>query len=183
MTTPLEDFKNYVISEYANDDVVKNYKVAHFKYFHTNKSKEVKLTKKMIKDGVTEKPSNVNVDIVRISIKFIDDNLEALLSKSISFENNELSTACKNSLKNITADELQTKYIKALPMIIQTIQDDYTSIIHEYNTKLQQLSSFEHSQQRSQENSSTEHSSKKHSKKKDKEVILEEPVKKEVFDM
>lgn len=135
----LQDFKDYIIEEYSNDI---EYAACQFKFFHNNKVKEVKLTKKMIKEGITDKPDDIAIDTIRVSIKFVDSELNGLLTKSISFENNELSTTCKNKLVNISSNELENKFVAALPEIIQLISEEYNEIINEHNEKLASLMSY-----------------------------------------
>lgn len=139
-SSALAKLKEYIISEYI-PQVASSYSAAQFRYFHHFKTTQPRLTKKMIKEGITE-VDPITKDSIRISIKLVDRDMNGLLTKSLVFEDNELTNACKNKLQTIDGDELDLLFYEALPEILQTIKNDYIDIISEHTDKLSSLTDY-----------------------------------------
>lgn len=128
-TPELTSFKQYIIDEYR--DSYPTFAAAAFKFFHHSKVKKGK---------AGERP--VVIDIIRVSLKLCDKDMNGLLTKSISFENNILTRACSNKLVNISPDELEIRFADALPSIIGVIVDEYNDVILEMKDKTVEIHAY-----------------------------------------
>ena len=125
----LTAFKEYIIEEYQ--DQYPTFAAAAFKYFHHAKVKVDKVSKRPITN-----------DTIRVSLKLCDKDMNGLLTKSISFENNLLTKAGVNALVNTSPDELENKFAEALPSILNIICEEYNDVILEMKDKISQLHSY-----------------------------------------
>ena len=125
----LSAFKEYIISEYKKQ--CPTFAAAAFKFFHHAKVKVDKVSKRPITN-----------DTIRVSLKLCDKDMNGLLTKSISFENNALTKAGVNALINTSPDELENKFAEALPAILNIINEEYNDVILEMKDKISQLHSY-----------------------------------------
>lgn len=121
-------FADYLVSNWIVDTCVGIEK----KYSHSMK---VSVDKK------TER-EKVDHNIV-IGLKFYNKDNVLLKSESIKFVNNELCTASKKKMVNISPDELTNRFMNAKREIVGWIMNDYRIKIGEIEMKVHNLSEYE----------------------------------------
>lgn len=99
----MQDFKEYLIKEYN----VKGSKAIKLSFIHNQ----------IVKKDIKSKIPRIN-DIITVKLKFVDENLNTILSPSIVFENNIIPKSKEKSLINISPKELNNKFNKAKPDIV-----------------------------------------------------------------
>ena len=125
----MEAFKSYLIEEFK--DKAKGYVAVEFKFNH---SVNVKL----------DKPSSklLNIDIIKVNIKFVDKEMHQLHSAIVTFENNSLTKANAKKLINISPKELENKFMLARKDICKLVLNDLIDKSNELNTKIDLLKSY-----------------------------------------
>ena len=125
----MESFKSYLIEEFK--DKAKGYVAVEFKFNH---SVNVKL----------DKPSSklINIDIIKVNIKFVDKEMHQLHSAIVTFENNSLTKANAKKLINISPKELENKFMLARKDICKLVLNDLIDKSNELNTKIDLLKSY-----------------------------------------
>lgn len=109
----MENFKHYIIEEYKHK-LQNGYAAVNFKFTHTSNTRMDKKSGKTL----------IN-NIIKVNIKFIDNECNTLLTDTLTFENNVLSKACANKLQHISPKELNTRFGCAQTDIINTITNEY----------------------------------------------------------
>ena len=130
----MNGFKEYLIQEYIND--VKGYKAVEFKFSYSLKSKPVK--------GVNRTfDRTIDINVIHIRIRFVDESLKTLLIDNITFENNTLTKSTINKLKNISGKELVIKFNIAKAEIVRSIIDEHQQKIKELNNQISNLQTYQ----------------------------------------
>ena len=104
----MEDFKNYLISEFKEQ--AKGYAAVEFKFSHFTTLKSDKETKKLL-----------HFDIIKVNMKFADKAMNILHAASIQFENNIIPKAKAKAFINISPKELEVKFGLAKKEICEDI--------------------------------------------------------------
>lgn len=125
----MEQFKEYLIDEYK--DRAKGYVAVEFKFTHS-------ITLK--KDKETDKP--LKFDIIKVSIRFVDKNMNVLYTTNISFENNVIPKNKQKLFINISPKELNNKFNFAKKEIIRTIMTEYVLKRDDLNDKINNLQMY-----------------------------------------
>lgn len=125
----MESFKEYVISEFKPS--APGYVAAEFKFTYSNK---VKVDKKSM---VT-----IVVNTIRVGVKLFDKDMNVLISKGISFENNVLTKMSKKALVNIAPAELENKFNAALGEISNVIMNEYQEKLDDVQTHIDCLNHY-----------------------------------------
>lgn len=129
MTSNVDSFKDYVIDEYK--PLAKGYVGAEFKF---NYSSKVKIDKR----------SNVPlvINVVKVAVKLFDKDMNVLVAKAITFENNVLNKTSKKALINIAPGELENKFNLALGEISKIIMNEYVEKLDSVQKQIQRLSQY-----------------------------------------
>ena len=130
----MNGFKEYLIQEYIND--VKGYKAVEFKFSYSLKSKPVKGVNRTI-------DRTIDINVIHIRIRFVDESLKTLLIDNITFENNTLTKSTINKLKNISGKELVIKFNIAKAEIVRSIIDEHQRKIKELNNQISNLQTYQ----------------------------------------
>ena len=125
----MDDFKQYLVDEYK--DRAKGFVAVEFRFSHS-------ITLK--KDKQTSTP--LKVDIIKVSIRFVDKDMNTLYTTSISFENNIIPKSKTKQFVNISPKELNNKFSFARSEIIRTIMTDYVLKRDDLNDKINNLQSY-----------------------------------------
>ena len=125
----MESFKEYLINEFK--DRVKGFVGVEFKFSHGVN---------MRTDNVTKIP--LKVDVVKVSLRFVDKDLNTLLSSNVVFENNAIQKSKEKQFINISPKELNNKFCFAKSEIIRTIMNEYINKRDELNEKIDSLKSY-----------------------------------------
>ena len=125
----MESLKAYLIDEFK--DRVKGFVGVEFKFNHGVNMRTDKVTKLPLK-----------VDIVKVSLRFVDKDLNTLLSSNIVFENNAIQKSKEKQFINISPKELNNKFCFAKSEIIRTIMNEYTRKRDELNEKIESLKAY-----------------------------------------
>lgn len=125
----MQSFREYLIAEFKPN--APTYVAAEFKYAYSNKIK-------------IDKKSNVSllINVIKVTIKLYDKDMNALVSKSISFENNTLPKSAANKLINIAPAELENRFNLALNDISKLIMNDYIESLTDLETKIDSLQRY-----------------------------------------
>lgn len=125
----MEDFKQYLISEYKR--TVGEYSAIDWRFTHN-------LTTKV------DKKTNITLNnhSISINIKFYDKEMKLLYSTFIKFVNNELNNQNANKLVNISPAELNNKFMFAKPDIVKVIIDEYNNKQNEIYSKISNLKDY-----------------------------------------
>ena len=125
----MQALKQYLIQEYR--DKAKGFVACEFKFTHSIKIKP-------------DKSSDVNlkIDVVKVSLKFYDRDMNILCNASVVFENNVISKSKEKSFINISAKELNNRFAFAKAEIVKLIMDEYIEKRDELNTKINQLRTY-----------------------------------------
>ena len=126
----MESFKQYLIDEFK--ERAKGYVAVEFKFAHGVNVK---------KDKETSTP--LKIDIIKVSIRFVDKDMNTLFTTSISFENNVIPKSKQKQFVNIAPKELNNKFGFAKSEIIRTIMTEYVLKRDELNDKINNLNSYE----------------------------------------
>ena len=125
----MQALKEYLINEFR--DKARGYVAVEFKFSHSTKIKP-------------DKPSGVSlkIDVVKVSIRFVNRDMNTLHNCSVVFENNVIQKSKEKSFINISPKELNNKFAFAKNEIIKTIMDEYKEKRDEINVKINELSLF-----------------------------------------
>lgn len=125
----MQSFKDYLVSEFA--ERAKNHVAIDFKFSHSISMKIDKSTNKHLK-----------IDIIKVTLKFFDKNLNLLHSASISFENNVIPKIKAKQLINISPKELEVKFGFAKREICNEIYKELKEKLDDFQLKLTNLNNY-----------------------------------------
>ena len=125
----MENFKNYLISEYK--EKAKGFVAVDTKFSHSNCLKIDKKTKKTLKK-----------DIIKVSIKFFNKDLKLLYTANLQFENNILPKSKAETLINISPKELENKFAFAKKEICEEIYKELKEKQDEIQLKIENLAQY-----------------------------------------
>ena len=125
----MQALKDYLIDEFR--DKANGYVAVEFKFSHYTKIKPDKAS------GVSLK-----IDVVKVSIRFVNRDMNTLHNCSVVFENNVIQKSKEKSFVNISAKELDNRFAFAKAEIIKTIMDEYVEKRDEINTKIDELKTY-----------------------------------------
>ena len=125
----MEALKSYLVDEFKNR--AKGYVAVEFKFSHNVNVRIDKKSKIPLK-----------IDIVKISLRFVEKAMNTLLSSNIVFENNAIPKNKEKQFINISPKELNNKFCFAKHEIIRTIMNEYISKRDELNAKIESLKSY-----------------------------------------
>ena len=125
----MQSFKEYVLLEYKQ--LVPELAATKFDFTHTTKSKI---------DKATKIPLIVNT--IHVNIKFFDKDMNTLLTRTITFDNNLLNSTCKNKLINIAPAELENRFNAALHDISTIIMKSYIEQVDNLDIKIKSLNTY-----------------------------------------
>ena len=125
----MQALKQYLIQEYR--DKAKGYVACEFKFAHYTKIKPDKAS------GVSLK-----IDVVKVSIRFVNRDMNTLHNCSVVFENNVIPKSKEKSFINISAKELNNKFAFAKAEIVKLIMDEYIEKRDELNAKIDELKAY-----------------------------------------
>ena len=125
----MESFKQYLIDEYK--ERAKGFVAVEFKFGHGVNVKKDKETNTLLK-----------IDIIKVSIRFVDKDMLTLFTTSISFENNTVPKSKHKQFVNISPKELNNKFGFAKNEIIRTIMTEYVLKRDELTDKINNLQSY-----------------------------------------
>lgn len=108
----MNEFKDYIINEYKHK--INNYAAVNFKFTHTTNTRADKKSGKVL----------VN-NIIKVIVKFIDNDCNTLLSDTLTFENNILNKSSAKKLHHISPKELNNKFGFAKNDILNNIVSMY----------------------------------------------------------
>ena len=125
----MQDFKDYLIEEFK--DRAKGCVAVEFKYSHSTKIK-------------TDKASGVSlqIDVIKIILRFVDKDMNTLLNNTITFENNVIPKNKEKSFINISPKELNNKFAFAKNEIVKSIMNEYIEKRDELNTKINEIKTY-----------------------------------------
>ena len=125
----MNSFKDYVIEEFKEQ--AKDYVGTEFKFSHGISLKKDKKTQSIL-----------NIDVIKVGIKFYDKDMNLLTSKTLIFENNDMNKRVRKSLINISPDELINRFNGAKDEICQVIMNDLMSRGDEIGLKVKSLQRY-----------------------------------------
>ena len=125
----MQSFKDYVIQEFKSQ--AETYTAVEFKFSHGVGSKVDKKSELIMK-----------VDYIKVAVKFYDKDMNLLISKMLTFENNVVPKSIGKKLVNISPDELNNKFNEARPEICSVIMKEYTSRHEELSEKIKELNIY-----------------------------------------
>ena len=125
----MESFKQYLIDEYK--ERAKGFVAVEFKFSHGINVK---------KDKETNTP--LKIDIIKVSIRFVDKDMLTLFTTSISFENNVIPKNKHKQFVNVSPKELNNKFGFAKNEIIRTIMTEYVLKRDELTDKINNLQTY-----------------------------------------
>ena len=125
----MQEFKDYLLLEYK--PLTQNLAATKFEFTHSSKTK-------------IDKKTNIVliINTIHVNIKFFDKDMNTLLTKSISFENNVLSPSCKKALINIAPAELENRFNAALCDISNIIMRTYIEQLESLDVKIKSLNKY-----------------------------------------
>ena len=130
----MKAFKDYVIEEF--NGTAEGYVATEFRFSHSVSNRVMKREKK--DDPVTV----MQIDSVKVNVKFYDKDMKLLCSKLLTSENNELPKSISKKLVNISPDELVNKFMAAKGEICNSIMNEYKNKRQEYGDKLSNLNAY-----------------------------------------
>ena len=122
-------FKDYLITEYK--DKAQWFVATEFKFNYSTNIKFDKTTNKHLK-----------IDIIKVTLKLFDKDLNQLHTASISFENNVIPKTKAKQLINISPKELENKVGFAKHEICNEIYKELKEKLDEIQLKLDNLSQY-----------------------------------------
>ena len=125
----MEALKAYLVDEFKNR--AKGYVAVEFKFSHNVNVRIDKKSKIPLK-----------IDVIKVSLRFVDKAMNTLLSSNIVFENNAIPKSKEKQFINISPKELNNKFCFAKHEIIRTIMNEYISKRDELNAKIDSLKSY-----------------------------------------
>ena len=124
----MEALKTYLVDEFKNR--AKGYVAVEFKFSHNVNVRIDKKSKIPLK-----------IDVIKVSLRFVDKAMNTLLSSNIVFENNAIPKNKEKQFINISPKELNNKFCFAKHEIIRTIMNEYISKRAEVIAKIDSLKS------------------------------------------
>ena len=125
----MEALKTYLVDEFKNR--AKGYVAVEFKFSH---NVNVRIDKKS--------KTPLKIDVIKVSLRFVDKAMNTLLSSNIVFENNAIPKSKEKQFINISPKELNNKFCFAKHEIIRTIMNEYISKRDELISKIDSLKSY-----------------------------------------
>ena len=125
----MEALKTYLVDEFKNR--AKGYVAVEFKFNH---NVNVRIDKKS--------KTPLKIDVIKVSLRFVDKAMNTLLSSNIVFENNAIPKSKEKQFINISPKELNNKFCFAKHEIIRTIMNEYISKRDELIAKIDSLKSY-----------------------------------------
>ena len=125
----MEALKTYLVDEFKNR--AKGYVAVEFKFSHNVNVRIDKKSKIPLK-----------IDVIKVSLRFVDKAMNTLLSSNIVFENNAIPKSKEKQFINISPKELNNKFCFAKHEIIRTIMNEYISKRDELIAKIDSLKSY-----------------------------------------
>ena len=125
----MEALKSYLVDEFKNR--AKGYVAVEFKFSHNVNVRIDKKSKIPLK-----------IDVIKVSLRFVDKTMNTLLSSNIVFENNAIPKSKEKQFINISPKELNNKFCFAKHEIIRTIMNEYISKRDELIAKIDSLKSY-----------------------------------------
>ena len=125
----MEALKTYLVDEFKNR--AKGYVAVEFKFSHNVNVRNDKKSKIPLK-----------IDVIKVSLRFVDKAMNTLLSSNIVFENNAIPKSKEKQFINISPKELNNKFCFAKHEIIRTIMNEYISKRDELIAKIDSLKSY-----------------------------------------
>ena len=125
----MEALKAYLVDEFKNR--AKGYVAVEFKFSHNVNVRIDKKSKIPLK-----------IDVIKVSLRFVDKAMNTLLSSNIVFENNAIPKNKEKQFINISPKELNNKFCFAKHEIIRTIMNEYISKRDELIAKIDSLKSY-----------------------------------------
>ena len=125
----MEALKAYLVDEFKNR--AKGYVAVEFKFSHNVNVRIDKKSKIPLK-----------IDVIKVSLRFVDKAMNTLLSSNIVFENNAIPKSKEKQFINISPKELNNKFCFAKHEIIRTIMNEYISKRDELIAKIDSLKSY-----------------------------------------
>ena len=125
----MEALKAYLIDEYkakAREYVGVEFKFTHSVHIRMDKQSKIPL----------------KVDTIRVSLRFVDKDLNTLHSSNVVFENNEIPKSKEKQFMNISPKELNNRFCFAKSDIIRTIMSEYINKRDELNEKIDSLKTY-----------------------------------------
>ena len=122
----MQSFKDYVIQEFKSQ--AETYAAVEFKFSHAVGSKLDKKSELIMK-----------VDYIKVGIKFYDKDMNLLISKMLTFENNEVPKSIAKKLVNISPDELANRFNEARNEICSVIMNEYNTKRDDLEEKIKEL--------------------------------------------
>ena len=125
----MNQFKDYLVQEYR--EKAKGFVAVETKFSHTFNIKTD------AKSGVVQRNN-----YIKVSLKFVDKELNPLFNASIVFENNMIPKRLHKSFINISPKELENKFNVAKNEIRDLIASDYLCKKKELDDKLANLTKY-----------------------------------------
>lgn len=125
----MEALKSYIIDEFKGK--AKGYVAVEFKFTHHVNMRMDKSTKTLLK-----------IDVVKVSLRFVDKDLNTLYTTNVLFENNAIQKSKEKQFINISPKELNNKFCFAKHEIIRAIMNEYAHKRQELNEKIDSLKSY-----------------------------------------
>ena len=125
----MEQFKQYLIDEYK--DRARGFAAVEFRFGHSITFKKDKETNGLLK-----------VDIIKVSIRFVDKDMNTLFTSNVAFENNVVPKNKHKQFVNIAPKELENKFNFAKNEIIRNIMTDYVLKRDDLNDKINNLQAY-----------------------------------------
>ena len=125
----MEALKSYLIDEFK--DKAKGYAAVEFKFSHNVTMRNDKASKTSLK-----------VDVVKVSLRFVDRDMNTLHTANVIFENNAIQKSKEKQFINISPKELSNKFCFAKGEIIRAIMNEYIIKRNEINEKIECLKSY-----------------------------------------
>ena len=122
----MDQLKQYLIDEFKDKAI--GYAAVEFKFTHSVAMRNDKSSKTQLK-----------VDIVKVSLRFVDRDMNTLHTANIVFENNAIPKNKEKQFVNISPKELSNKFCFAKSEIIRAIMNEYISKRDEINEKIESL--------------------------------------------
>ena len=122
----MNQFKDYLVQEYR--EKAKGFVAVETKFTHSFNIKTE------AKSGVVRRN-----DLIKVSLKFVDKELNPLFITSIVFENSLIPKRLHKSFINISPKELENKFNVAKNDICKEILKDYTEKKNELEAKIKNL--------------------------------------------
>ena len=125
----MEALKGYLVDEFK--DRAKGYVAVEFKFSHNVNIRADKKSKTPLK-----------IDIIKISLRFVDKDMNTLHSSNVVFENNAIPKSKEKQFINISPKELNNKFCFAKSEIIRDIMNEYNHKRKELNEKIDSLKKY-----------------------------------------